>query len=278
MSELENFVEESVDPVEVEEVVEVETPEAEAEVEPTPEVEDAETAEAEEQEGLPTEPNKEVETGNVPIKALMAEREKRQAYERELTELRSQQSKQPAPAEATEAATLPTLESVGYDEAKYAEAVSAFYANQVDSMLSKREQQREAEQSQLELSTKLNEFNAKGMALGEDYRALVLENDLLPITETMRDSFLFADNGAEVLLQLARGGKLEGISKLSDKAQSFEIGKLSERMKRTAETVSEKPKAPEVEVPQSITSIRAEGGNAAVAPHIPDPLETTFNR
>lgn len=278
MSELANFVEESVEPVEVEEVVEVEPAEVEAEVEPAPEVEETEAVEAEEQEGLPTEPNKEVETGSVPIKALMAEREKRQAYERELAELRSQQSKQPAPVEATEAATLPTLESVGYDEARYAEAVSAFYANQVDTMLSKREQQREAERSQIELSTKLNEFNAKGIALGEDYRALVLENDLLPITETMRDSFLFADNGAEVLLQLARGGQLESIAKLSDKAQSFEIGKLSERMKRGAEPVAARPETPKVEAPQSITSIRAQGGNTAVAPHIPDPLETTFNR
>lgn len=141
------------------------------------------------------------------------------------------QAKQPPKPESQKPVEFPTLESVGYDEGKYQEAVARYYEAQVDQTLSNREQQKAEEQRNQELHSKVGEFHAKGMALADDYEELVIKNPALPVTEAMRDALLATEKGPEVLYHLAsHPDEIFRIANLSPYAQAVEIGRLEARM------------------------------------------------
>jgi hypothetical protein len=135
------------------------------------------------------------------------------------------------PKETEKAMTMPTLESVEYDESRYQEEMAKYYASQVDTTLSKREQARSAEQAAIELQSNVSNFHARGMKLADDYEELVVNNQALPVTEAMRDALLATDKGPEILYHLA--GNPEEILRIAEMppyVQALELGRLEARM------------------------------------------------
>lgn len=126
---------------------------------------------------------------------------------------------------------FPTLESVGYDEKAYQEAVAGYYAAQVDTALTQKEQQRQNEKAEQDIAKKARDFYEKGVALADDFDELVMQNKALPVTEAMRDALFAIDKGPEVLYHLANNpDEAFRVANLSPYAQAVEIGRLEARM------------------------------------------------
>lgn len=274
--ELSNFVEESVES----EVVEQEV--TEEVVEPTVEPEAAQPEaelEPETEPGLPTEPDTE-KSEQVPIAALKDEREKRQRYQRELDELRAQiGTTQETPVAAVAPKAFPTLEEAGYDEAKYQQMVTEYNLDTNKTLISEqfadREREIEERMAAKEMQFKVSNFFEKGKEIADDFVALTQAD--FAVTEVMRDTLLVASKGAEVMYHLAKNHDLaDRISKLPANQQALELGRLDERF--NSKPVAEVPEKPAVQIPQSLTNVRAEGGNKPIVVTADDPLESTFDR
>jgi len=156
---------------------------------------------------------------------------KQRDAERRANEAESRVRELTQPKEPVAEITMPTLESVGYDESKYQEEMASYYASQVDTTLNNREQARSAEQSAIELQSNVSNFHAKGMKLADDYEDLVVNNQALPVSEAMRDALLATDKGPEILYHLA--GNPEEILRIAEMqpyAQALELGRLEARM------------------------------------------------
>lgn len=147
-------------------------------------------------------------------------------------------TQQPAPAATdsqpeTPATAPPTLESVGYDEAKYAQEMAKWAAGTVDQKLAERDAQAKQTQQQQTLQQQFQSFSEKAAAFSQDKPDFdaVTTNPDLPISDTVRDLILSSDKGPEILYHL--GGKVaeaDRISRLDPTSAALEIGRLEARL------------------------------------------------
>jgi hypothetical protein len=155
------------------------------------------------------------------------EREREAEYWRQVA-LQNQPKPEP---KAEEPVKLPTLESVGYDEAKYQSALIEYATKQaeqvVERRLSQAEQQR-AEQARLEsFATRQREF-AKATP---DFEDRVLRDPTLPITSAMRDVILDSPAGPELAYHLATNREhAEQIARLPAHLAALEMGRIEGRL------------------------------------------------
>ena len=151
--------------------------------------------------------------------------------ERRFQELESKLN-QPKPAETP--TEKPTLESVGYDEGKYAAAMEEYLSNQIDTKLDSRltakQQETAQRQAQETLAKQTSEFFKKGIEIADDF-AETISDESLPVTDAMRDALFAIDKGPEVLYHLANNrAEINRIAELPPYAQAVEIGRLEARM------------------------------------------------
>jgi hypothetical protein len=177
--------------------------------------------------------------------------------------IRYQQQKSDPP-KVEEVVKLPSLESVGYDEAKYQAALIEYATKQAEQAVERRltqaEQQR-AERSRMEtFATRQTEF-AKA---NPDYQARIAD-PTLPITEAMRDVIVDSPTGPELAYYLAQNREAaEQIARLPAHLAALELGRIDGRLSALKEVKKAPPvtKAPppppkvdDVETP--IASVKA---------------------
>lgn len=224
---------------------------AEPEVEPevTEEAVTEETTEEEptgEEEGSPPEPEK-AQT-NVPITALLDEREKRQALQRQLEALQQQQPQTEAP-------------DVIEDQEGFAKHVEERVVSRV---------------SKIEAA-----FNLKLARIQYpdfDEKAAIFQ-EMADKDPSLGSKAMAAENIPEFAYRYVV--EQERAAKLND--PNYEA-QLKEKLKQEVLAELKAGKAAELKaeidksVPPSLSTKRAAGGNSNPALVIPDPLETTFNR
>jgi hypothetical protein len=188
-----------------------------------------------------------------------AENERQAAYWRDLAS-RAQEPKAPPPE-----AKLPSLESVGYDEAKYQAALIEYATQHAERAVEERLSKRDAEQrerSRLEsFATRQREF-AKATP---DFETKVLRDPTLPITEAMRDVIVDSDAGPELAYYLANHREqADAIARLPAHLAARELGRIEERLeankrpKATPQVTKAPPPPPKVDdVETPIASAKA---------------------
>ncbi len=137
---------------------------------------------------------------------------------------------------------LPSLEDVGYDEAKYQAALIQYATQQaekvVEERLSKAEQQRN-EQKRLETFAERQRAFAKATP---DFEARVLQDPTLPITEAMRDVIVDSESGPEIAYYLAQNrDAAEAISRLPTHLAALEMGRIEGRLAAQKEAAKRPP-------------------------------------
>ena len=150
------------------------------------------------------------------------------ALERELREIRQQS------APKSEAIEYPTLESVGYDEAKFRQAVDDYYAKTIDTRLSdslqKQRRATEEETRTKEQQQRSSQFFSKGVELADDFYDVVTDENVM-VTDVMADTLMSIEKGPELLYHLAKNpSEAARIADLSPYQQAVEIGRLEARM------------------------------------------------
>jgi hypothetical protein len=140
------------------------------------------------------------------------------------------QQQQPPP-KAEEPVKLPTLESVGYDEAKYQAALIEYATKQAEQVVERRlteAEQKRAEQARMEsFATRQREF-AKATP---DFEDRVLRDPTLPITAAMRDVILDSPAGPELAYHLATNREqADAISRLPAHLAALEMGRIEGRL------------------------------------------------
>jgi hypothetical protein len=216
-------------------VLPVETPEADsspaAEVQPEPEQPDPQPRD---EEGRFLSPKAQKRIDELTWKAH--EREREAEYWRQIA---YQNQPKPEP-KAEEPVKLPTLESVGYDEAKYQAALIEYATKQAEQVVEKRltqaEQQRK-EQARMEtFATRQAEF-AKAKP---DYQSRI-SDPTLPITEAMRDVIVDSPAGPELAYYLAENRETaEQIARLPAHLAALELGRIDGRLSALKE-VAKRP-------------------------------------
>lgn len=197
-------------------------------------IEQEETTDAQEEESTTSEETSQEDAQSEKPKKHGAEKRiaqltwKLREQERKLEEL---QNKQPPKQETS--VPKPTLESVGYDESKYAEAMETYLAAQIDakveSKLTAKEQESASRKAQEDYSRKRDDFFSKGLAIADDF-ADVISDESLPVTTAMVDALFSVEKGPEILYHLANNtAELYRIAELSPFAQAVEIGRLEAR-------------------------------------------------
>ncbi len=169
----------------------------------------------------------------------------REKYERQReAEYWRQQAMAVKPPEPkpTEPVKLPTLEDVGYDEAKYQAALIQYATQQaervVEERLSKAEQQRN-EQKRLETFAERQRAFAKATP---DFEARVLQDPTLPITEAMRDVIVDSESGPEIAYYLAQNrDAAEAIARLPTHLAALEMGRIEGRLAAQKEAAKRPP-------------------------------------
>jgi type II secretory pathway pseudopilin PulG len=176
--------------------------------------------------------------------------------------IRYQQQKSEPPK--VEEVKLPSLESVGYDEAKYQAALIEYATKQARAEVRKEldaDQRQRAEQQRMEtFATRQTEF-AKA---NPDYQARIAD-PTLPITEAMRDVIVDSPTGPELAYYLAQNRETaEQIARLPAHLAALELGRIDGRLSALKEVKKAPPvtKAPppppkvdDVETP--IASVKA---------------------
>lgn len=152
--------------------------------------------------------------------------------ERQFEQLRQQISQPQKPSEPSQ--ERPTLESVGYDEAKYTDAMEQYLNSQIesriDSTLTAKQQEASRKQQAETLQKQTDSFMRKGIELADDF-AEVVADESLPVTESMRDALFSVDDGPKVLYHLAQNpAEIFRIASLPPYAQAVEIGRLEARL------------------------------------------------
>jgi hypothetical protein len=179
--------------------------------------------------------------------AALDERRKRQELERELAELRKQQTpKQPEPA--------PNPQQFASQE-EYLDAVAERKAQQVlDAALQRLTKEQAAAVEQQQASADREEMLAAGKAKYADFDHVVRNNDV-PITEVMVHAMLALNDGHEVAYHLGKNpAEAARIARLPASSQAREIGKL-------AKSVAAPAPAPEMpSLPKTLTQTRSAGG------------------
>ena len=249
MSELAEFIESSVEveaPIEAAEETTEELAEA-------PDVEEPE-AEQEEPQGSTTEPDKTEKHGEVPIKALLDEREKRQSYERELAELKQQMAANKAPVEVP-------------DPLDNTEGFVSHLSQDFEGRLSKTRVEMSQEFMRM-THEDYDEAEAKFISMANENPALAREMQ----AATLPAKFVYDTvKKAEKLEKLSNVDEFEATTRAEIEAKVRAEIKAEVEAKAKAEAEKAGSLTP------SLAQQRAEGGNREVIT-VADPLATTFNR
>lgn len=168
-----------------------------------------------------------------------------------LRQLQTLQMQQPKPEPKAEPKP-PTLEEVGYDEAKY-QAAYIDYARtlaraEAEAVLSQREQQQKEQTRLSSFAERQREF----VKTTPDFEDKVLRDPTLPITETMRDVIVDSESGPEIAYYLANNRQAaEAIARLPTHLAALEMGRIEGRLqaqkeaaKRSVPPVSKAPPPP----------------------------------
>ena len=153
-----------------------------------------------------------------------------------------QNAPKPEPVKAPEPVAIPSLESVGYDEAKYQAAMIEYVNRQAESVVERRlneDQQKRTEQQRVEtFATRQREF-AKATP---DFEDKVLRDPTLPITTAMRDVILDSPAGPEVAYYLANNrDAAQQIAGLPAHLAALEMGRIEGRLAAEKEAKTRKP-------------------------------------
>jgi hypothetical protein len=140
-------------------------------------------------------------------------------------------AQQQKPEPKAEEVKLPSLESVGYDEAKYQAALIEYATKQAEQVVERRlseAEQKRAEQARMEsFATRQREF-AKATP---DFEDRVLRDPTLPITAAMRDVILDSPAGPELAYHLATNREqAEQIARLPAHLAALEMGRIEGRL------------------------------------------------
>src|SRR5574343_523402 len=239
-----------------------ETNTAEA-VETTAPVESVEPVEQAPQEVEAVEPQTPDDAGEAPKpRGWVSERIKELADERNHWRDMALRYQQPAPEptpKAPEPVVAPTLESVGYDDAKYQAAILEYAAKQAEAVVERRlseaEQQR-AVQARLEsFVTRQKEF-AKA---APDFEDKVLRDPTLPITAAMRDVIIDSPSGPEIAYYLAENKALAAqIAELPPHLAALEMGRIEGRLSAKKEATARPVVTKAPPLPPTVESGKAE--------------------
>lgn len=159
----------------------------------------------------------------------------------ELEQLRSQPAKTPPVAQEP-----PTLESSGFDEAKYRQALKEFFAEEARSearrVVEETRGQEKAEAAESEFQKREREFSKSK----PDYVERVMDNPDLPITQAMAKVIHASEIGPQIAYYLAEHEDIAAsIASMPEYLQAREIGRLEARL----ETQKPAPKPPVSQAP-----------------------------
>lgn len=137
----------------------------------------------------------------------------------------------------------PTLESVGFDESKYRDAIRDWLKNEVRDEVKKTVPEVKAQLQSQQAQSEFEKRQAEFAKANPDYVEKVLENDELPITDSMAKVMRKSPLGCEIALYFADHLEIaEGISRLDALDQAREIGRIEASLeKKPIPAVSKAP-------------------------------------
>jgi hypothetical protein len=209
--------------------------------------------------------------------ALMDERRKRQAVERERDELRNQHQAKPEPVQ--QAAPNPEEYPGGEYDPAYISALSRYEVRQEHSRI--RQEESEATQKRT-LEQKYSTVEQSGMQKYPDYNEAIgsLVSSGVRFSEVAMEVIAESEFGHDISYMLAKNLQAAfNLSKLSPAVQARELGKLEMRMQmknQLAPTPTPIPQ-PKPEVPQTLTQQRDTRGQFRAADSGPPSLQDILN-
>lgn len=252
MSELAEFLEEQPAEAPPEATPPEEVPTGE-QVPPEAETPPAEEQPPEEPEGSPPEPEDASNDKSVPIAALLDEREKRQATQRELEELRKRIDEKPE-----------TVPDVLDDQEGFVASMRSEMNQQAFSIRAEvsQEMMRTLHDDYDDVETKFLDMAAENPELAQGMSSAALPAKF--VYETVKK--------AEKLAQMENVDEFEAKTRaeIEAKVRAEMEAEFKEKAKADAEQAAS--------ITPSISGVTADGGNTPPAVKIEDPLETTFNR
>lgn len=181
------------------------------------------------------------------------ERYRREQLEREIAELRQQQTAKPQAVAPSD--EFPTLESVDFDEGKLRQAIAAYYERtaekQAEAVLARREEARQREQRETDWQRKQSDFIKSKPEYAEKVGSLPPYLMTDAVAEEIKES-----GNPEVALYLAENvEKLAEIARLPQKAIAREIGRIEARLEAAkAKPVVSKAPPPPAKIPSADSS------------------------
>ena len=182
----------------------------------------------------------------VPLDRLNAEIYKKKALERQLEEIKAQQDQQQVAQRTIQQAEAgkPTLESAGYDEAKFAEQLMDWKLDQRD-QIAKNQKAQQAQQKMVgSYRSRQEEYSAKN----PNYHQLAYQADQAGIkfSDDVAEAIMTGDAGVKVHHHLlSNPARIEEINAMSPVARMREIFKLEQKfgdkpatVKKVAGTIS----------------------------------------
>lgn len=210
--------------------------------------------------------------------ALMDERRKRQAVERERDELRNQHQAKPEPVQ--QAAPNPEEYPGGEYDPAYISALSRYEVRQEHNRI--RQEESEAAQKRT-LEQKYSKVEQSGMQKFPDYNDAIgsLVNSGVRFSEVAMEVIAESEFGHDISYLLAKNPQAAfNLSKLSPAVQARELGKLELQMqmqsKQTAKTEIQTPQL-KPEVPQTLTQQRDTRGQFKAPDSGPPSLESILS-
>lgn len=176
------------------------------------------------------------------IDTLTWEREQAKREAEYFRALALQAQKPEEPPKPVEQPTLPTLESVGYDEAKY-QAALLNYATEVARTEARKEL--EAERQRTSEQQRLSSFAERQREFAKtapDFETKVMRDPTLPINSAMRDVIVDSPSGPEIAYYLANNRDVaERIARLPAHLAALEMGRIEGRLSAQKEAVKRPP-------------------------------------
>ena len=175
-------------------------------------------------------------------------------------------SRQEAKAEPVAPVKVPTLESVGYDEAKYTAAIVEFARAEARAAALAEIQSQTQKQQQV---SRQSEFDKRQAAFAEstpEYVEKVMGNPALPISAAMAEVIRESEVGPQVALWLANNAdKAATIAQLPPVQAAREIGRIEARIeaeKAVPKVVLSKAPPPPPKIEATEPDARIELGSA----------------
>ena len=225
---------EATQPVEASATAAVEAPEATA----TPEASSSETpqeTQAKKSQGV----QKRIDE----LTANWREAERREKFlMQQIERLQTQPASQEKKPEAPQAPTgRPTIDQYGNVD-DYVAAVTDWKLAQVEKEREAKTREAQARQEQETLARKVTEQTEKARQKYADFDDVVVHNPDLPITQTMAQSLVEMDAGADVAYHLGKNPQEAArIAALPASRQLIELGKLEASLSFNAKTVTKAP-------------------------------------